>query len=262
MAKRRNSVFAEVRLQRICSLLREKGEVSVADLCDMFSASAATIRADLAKLEAQNLLKRTHGGAIPVEKTAQELTTTEKMTRNVEAKAAIAQKALEYIRPGMAIALDTGTTIMELAKRIQNIPNLTAITNDTEISLCLEQASGIDILLLGGLVRKQFHCTVGAMVQQMLDQLHIDTLFLATNGLNLQHGLSTPSIEMGNIKRKMMDVSGKVVLLVDSSKLDNNSLICFAQLTDVDVIISDADLGEQLRTDPKTAHIEFVHAEV
>ena len=262
MAKRRNSMFAEVRLQKICSLLRENGEVSVADLCDRFSASAATVRADLAKLEAQNQLKRTHGGAILVDGPIQELTTTEKMTHNIEAKAAIAQKALEYIRPGMAIALDTGTTMMELAKRIQNIPNLTTITNDTEISLCLEQIRGIDILLLGGLVRKQFHCTVGTLVQQMLDQLHVDILFLATNGLNLQHGLSTPSIEMGNIKRKLIDVSSKVILLVDSSKLDNNSLIYFAQLSDVDVIISDADLGERLRSDPKTQHIEFVRAEI
>ena len=67
---------------------------------------------------------------------------------------------------------------------------------------------------------------------------------------------------MGNIKRKLIDASGKVILLVDSSKLDNNSLICFAQLSDVDVIISDADLGERLRSDPKTQHIEFVRAEI
>lgn len=184
------------------------------------------------------------------------------MSQNMEAKAAIAQRALDYLQPGSAVALDTGTTMMELAHRMQGLQNLTAITNDAEIALCLEQASGIDVLLLGGLMRKQFHCTVGTSVTQMLEQLHIDTLFLATNGMSLRNGLSTPSIEMANIKRKMIDVSGKVILLVDKSKLENNSLAYFAQLSDVDVIISDADIGEELKKDPTTRHIEFVPVNV
>ena len=262
MPKRRNGVFAEVRLQKICALLQEKGEVSVAELCEEFSASSATIRSDLAKLEALSQLKRTHGGAILMDGFARELTTKEKRSQNIAAKAAIAQKALEYIQPGSAIALDTGTTILELAKRMQEIQTLTAITNDVEIAMCLEQAQSIDILLLGGLLRKQFHCTVGASVSQMLEQLHIDTLFLATNGLSLQRGLSTPSIEMAKIKKELIAISGRVVLLADKSKLDVNSFVNFAQLSDVDVIISDADIAEALKSETATAHIEFVHVDV
>ncbi len=262
MPKRRNGVFAEVRLQKICTLLQEKGEVSVAELCEKFSTSSATIRSDLAKLEALNQLKRTHGGAILMDGFDRELTTKEKRTQNIAAKAAIAKRALEYIQPGSAVALDTGTTVLELAKRMQDIHGLTAITNDVEIAQCLEQAPDIDILLLGGLMRKQFHCTVGTSVLQTLDQLNIDTLFLATNGLSLQHGLSTPSIEMANIKKRLIEISRKVILLVDQSKLEVNSFVNFAQLSDVDVLITDADIGEALKKEAGTAHIEFAHVSV
>ena len=262
VSKRRDGMFAEVRLQKICALLQQKGEVSVAELCESLCVSAATVRSDLSRLEAQNMLKRTHGGAIPMSGARKELTTSEKSTQNIAAKMAIAQKALDFLQPATAVALDTGTTTMELAKRMQPLRDLTVITNDAAIALCLERADAIDTLLLGGVMRKQFHCTVGNSVIQMLDQLHIDTLFLATNGFHLPYGLSTPSIEMANIKRKLIEISSRVVLLADKSKLNTNSLVHFASLSELDVIISDADLEETLKKTPGGEHIQFVYVDV
>ena len=193
MSKRQNSLFAEVRRQEISELVQREGKVTVNALCERFSVSPATVRTDLTELEAMGALKRTHGGAIMVGNSAFELTSNEKRSHHIEAKAAIAKAALQYIRPGDAIAIDTGTTTMEFATMLTSIHNLTVVTNDVEIALFLEQNSDINVFLLGGIVRKQFHCTVGSFVTEELERLHIDTLFLATNGLSLERGLSTPN---------------------------------------------------------------------
>ena len=128
MLKRRTGVYAELRLQRICAALQEHGEVSVAELCEQFSMSAATIRADLAKLEAQQRLRRTHGGAIPWERPVWKPPIREVPPQSKTAKAMIAQKALQYLRPGSVAALDAGTTTLELARRMRDLQDLTVIT--------------------------------------------------------------------------------------------------------------------------------------
>lgn len=261
MSKRQNSLFAEVRRQEISELVQREGKVTVNALCERFSVSPATVRTDLTELEAMGALKRTHGGAIMVGNSAFELTSNEKRSHHIEAKAAIAKAALQYIRPGDAIAIDTGTTAMELATMLTSIHNLTVVTNDVEIALFLEQNSDINVFLLGGIVRKQFHCTVGSFVTEELERLHIDTLFLATNGLSLERGLSTPNVDVASIKHKMIEVSSRVVLLADKSKLENSSFAYFAPIEDMDVIISNADLEMELKEKPSTSRIEFVHVD-
>ena len=260
MLKRRTGVYAELRLQRICAALQEHGEVSVAELCEQFSMSAATIRADLAKLEAQQLLRRTHGGAIPWERPVWKPPIREIPPQSKTAKAMIAQKACRYLRPGSVVALDAGTTTLELARCMRELQDLTVITNDARIARCLEQAGGIDTLLLGGLLQRTLHCAVGADVLQALEQMHIDTLFLAADGVSVRNGLSTASFELANIKRKLIAAASRVVLLADKDKVGNDALAYFAPLSAVDVIISDADLAEPLRQEPSTRYVEFVHA--
>lgn len=260
MLKRRNGVYAEVRLQRICAALQENGEVSVAELCEQFSMSAATIRADLAKLEAQKLLRRTHGGAIPWDRPVWKPPIREVPPQNRTAKAMIAQTALRYLRPGSVAALDAGTTMLELAGCMQDMQDLTVITYDAEVALRLEQADGIDTLLLGGQLQRPLHCAVGPNVPQALEQMHIDTLFLAADGISIRNGLCTASFELANIKRRLIAAASQVVLLADKSKLENNVLAYFAPLSDVDVIISDADLEQALRQEPSTRYVDFVHA--
>lgn len=261
MPKRQNSIFAEIRRQEISSLIQKNGEVSVNALCDKFSVSPATIRTDLNEMASAGSIKRTHGGAILLGRAGYELTTSEKRAKNIGAKRAIAKEALRYIHQGDAIGIDTGTTAMELAKLLVPFQNLTVVTNDIEIALMLEQTSNINIMLLGGIVRKKFHCTVGNTVVDELGKIHIDTLFLATNGISIERGLSTPNVDVASIKRKMIEDSGRVVLMADKSKFQNDSFSYFASLSDLDVIISDGEFSAKLKGALGTEKIEFVHVE-
>ena len=262
MPKHQNSLFAEVRRQDISALVQKEGKITVNALCEKFSVSPATIRTDLKELESSGQLKRTHGGAIMIGNAGYELTSKEKVVQNIAAKAAIAKEAQRFVCAGDAIAVDTGTTGLELAKLLVSEGNLTVVTNDLETALFLEYNSDVNIMLLGGIVRKHFCCTLGSFVMEALDKIHIDTLFLATNGVSLEHGLSTPNVEVANIKRKLIQTSSRVVLLADKSKFQNNSFIYFASLEDIDVIISDADIGEKLKDTPNAGHIEFIHVDV
>ena len=243
MSKQVNAVFAEVRLQELLGVINSQGRVLVNELCKKFNVTPATIRKDLNQLEQAGLIRRVHGGAISLAESAGlELTSQEKMNIHAGAKQDIAKRACRYVKPGQVIAIDSGTTTMEFTKLICNIPNLTVITNDLSIALYLEKNASHSVIFLGGMVRKDFHCTVGSTVLQMLDGLHIDTLFLGTNAIDLQWGLSTPNFEMANVKSKLISNSRRVILLADSSKFGRASLARFATLEQINLLVTDPDV--------------------
>jgi Transcriptional regulators of sugar metabolism len=241
MPKQRDAIFAEIRKQEIVSMVNANGLATVNELCSHFSVSPATIRTDLNELEHMGILKRTHGGAISNNILNYEPTSQEKEEQYVAQKKAISLEALNYVKPGDTIAIDTGTTTLAFAKAIVSIPNLTVITNDLLIATYLEQSANTTVLLLGGYVRAHFHCTIGQSVVDEISNLHIDTAFIATNGISAECGLSTPNMEIANIKREMIKRSQKTVVLVDSSKIGKNALIMFATFDKVDVLITDTD---------------------
>ena len=262
MAETQKAFFGEVRRQEIVSLIKKKSRVTVDELSERFSVSTATIRKDLTELEQQGMLKRTHGGAISRNYADYEQTSTEKEGQNVAQKQAIAKVAAGLIHPGDVIALDTGTTTLELARQIVNIPNLTVITNDLKIAGFLEQNSDITIVLLGGMLRHNFHCTIGSSVLTALDAFYVDTLFVATNGISAVRGLSTFRIEIAEIKRKMISVSAKVVALADSTKVNNETFSAFAGIQDIHVLITDPGADRDFVKEVSSLGIEVIQAEV
>ena len=142
-------------------------------------------------------------------------------------------------KPGDAIALDTGTTTFQLAKHLVGIERLTVVTNDLQIAAWLERNTDVSILMAGGAVRRHFHCTVGLTAMNTISKLRVDKVFAAANGVSVDYGLSTPSIDMANIKTGLVEAAEEVFLLCDSSKINRNSLVVFAPLSQVDVMITD-----------------------
>lgn len=259
MAGTQYSEFAELRRQEILDRLQRLGKITVAELCEHFSLSPATIRNDLAELQREGLLQRTHGGAIPCRRrSGHEPTSLEKESRNVESKRAIGYRAADLVNPGDVIALDTGTTTYELARCIASVPGLTVITNDLRIAVLLEDSPGATVFLLGGTVRRGFSCTIGKSVLDSLSRMYVDTLFLATNGISLRRGFSTPSVEVADIKRQFIAVAGRVVALADSSKMDNEAFTSFAALEQIDLLITDNGIAPDFKSALEELGIEVV----
>lgn len=236
-------LFAAERKQAILHRLRKQSKITVAELCEAFHVSPVTIRGDLRELESDGALKRTHGGAITAGKASFEAVSSFKETEHLEEKCRIAANAELLIEDGDTIVLDTGTTTLELAKRIVNKRNLTVVTNDLKIASYLETYSeDSNIIMVGGLLRRGFHCTVGAMAADALANLNADKAFMATNAYSPEKGFTTPSIDQAEIKKLLMRISSEVIILMDSSKVGKVSFVKFADCSNIDKLICDDQL--------------------
>jgi len=234
-------LFAEERKEKIVKLVNERRKVLVPDLIEYFKMSPATIRNDLRDLEAAGLIKRTHGGAIPSDsvRVGFELDNTRKNVKQQQEKEAIARRAAEMVEDGDIIILDTGTTTLEMAKQLKDKKNVTVIVNDIEIAACLEQFDGVSVVVIGGTLRKKFHCTVGPFAVKLLSELNVDKVFIATNGFSVEKGCTTPDINQAEIKKVMVQITTQVIVLCDSSKIGKNSFVQFVPPTQIDTLITD-----------------------
>jgi len=237
-------LFAEERKQKIVNLVNERRKVLVPELIDYFKMSPATIRNDLRDLEAAGLIKRTHGGAIPSDsvRVGFELDNTRKNVKMQPEKEAIAKRAADMVEDGDIIILDTGTTTLEMAKQLKDKTNVTVIVNDIEIAACLEKFDGISVVVVGGTLRKHFHCTIGPFAVKLLSELNVDKAFLATNAFSAEKGCTTPDINQAEIKKVMVQIATQVIVLCDSSKIGKNSFVQFIRPEEIDTFITDGGI--------------------
>jgi len=233
-------LFAEERKIKILELLRMNQKVSVNELSFLFKVSLPTIRTYLRDMEQNGFLIRTHGGAIQKSKTGFELNTQQKRIVNLDVKRRIALMALDMIENGDTIMLDTGTTTMELAKLLHNKKNIKVVTNDIEIARLLEDLENCETILIGGIIRKGFHCTVGLQAIDMCSQLSIDKAFMATNSFSCDKGATTPDLLQAETKKAMLAIAGKVIMLCDSSKIGKISFARFASIEQIHTLVTDS----------------------
>lgn len=260
ISKSNEPLFAEERKQKILDMLKRDEKATVAQLCDYFNVSSATIRNDLRELESSNLLRRTHGGAIVWSKTGFELDTKHKEGQYQIEKEKIAEAALSLIDDGDTIILDTGTTTLELAKRLGEKRNLTVVVNDVQIARCLEEIEDINLVFVGGSIRKKFHCTIGTWGIKMISELSVDKAIMATNGISLKKGATTPDLNQAEIKRAMISIANKVIVICDSSKFGRSAFAQFADIKQVNTIITDQGIEESERSNFEAAGIEILLA--
>lgn len=239
------SVFAEERKHMIVDLVNRDVKTTVNKLCQKFGVSSATIRNDLRDLEDAGLLKRTHGGAISNNRANYEPNAYQKEVEHVSEKQAIARYALNYVREGDTIALDTGTTAFEFAKLLVDYENLTVVTNDLQIAAFLERNGKADIIIAGGAVRRNFHCTADKKAIETLKDLNVDKTFLMANGVSLKRGLSTPNFDNANVKKVLAKMANEVFLLVDHTKFGITTFVRFAELDEIDTVITDSGIDPE-----------------
>jgi DeoR family fructose operon transcriptional repressor len=255
-----NTLFSEERRTRILELVHERKKLTVNELCAILGVSPATVRGDLRDLDREGLLVRTHGGAIEKSRASFELTSSKRSTVNLAAKQAIAKAAAQFVEDGDTIVLDTGTTTAELAQRLVSQQRLTVVTNDLQIAGILEGAPGVETVLLGGTLRKGYHCTVGPGGSGLTHNLRVDTAFMATNSLSLEAGATTPDLHQAEIKKAMISMARKIILLCDSSKIGRDSFARFGDLDQIDVLVTE-QLGDEAHAVFEEQGIEVVIAD-
>ncbi|MGW4242842.1 DeoR/GlpR family DNA-binding transcription regulator [Nocardia sp. NPDC004722] len=255
-------MYAEERQQAIAELVGHRGRVSVIELAAQFDVTTETVRRDLAALDRLGLLRRVHGGAVPASVlTTLELDTGEREHTRAAEKDRIAKAALDFLPPtGGSILLDAGTTTARIAGRLPGDRELVAVTNSLPIAMRLSGFPGGRTQLLGGRVRGITQAAVGADTLRTLGELRVDVAFVGTNALTVGHGLSTPDPDEAAVKRAMVASAHRVVVVADSSKVGREDLVRFAAITDIDVLVTDADLLPASREELCALGIEVITA--
>ena len=234
------------RRRRIRTLIEANTQGSVADLAQQFGVSAVTIRTDLAALEQAGAVVRTHGGALP-RGDGDELPIDVKQTLNRAEKIRIAAAAVELIRDGDTVILDSGTTTAEVAKQIRTlkVASINVITNALNVAVLLANAAHVNVIIPGGVLRQKSWSLSGPQAELALSTLQADLLFLGVDSLDPEVGLMTPYVLEAQLNAQMIRIARKVVAVTDSSKLLRRSLSVIAPVDQVDLLITDRAANEQ-----------------
>lgn len=237
--------FKEERWREILTILGEQGRIRVGHLATQLNVSEATVRRDLEAMQAQGMLQRTHGGAMLLRPTAFEISFDESQRKALSEKQAIGLRAAALVQEGESIIIESGSTTLELARCLCEMHKLTVLTNSLAICKELSVNDGIEVMVLGGTLRRQSASLVGPWVSELLGNIRVDKAFLGANGLSADFGISSPNVFTAESRRAMIDASRVRIALADHSKLGIESLYRVAPLDALDFLITDSEASEE-----------------
>ena len=239
-------MFTHERQKKIKEILHSKKSISVPELSGQLDVSESTIRRDLHVLEQNKLIQRTHGGAINIDSVRFEPSLSEKEVQFRDEKSRVAKQAVKMIREGDTIALDGGTTTLEIARNLPNMSNLTVVTNSVKIIAELANLPDVSVVVTGGNLRRMNMTLIGPISNRTLKKLHIDKLFTGTIGLTYEEGLTTTDVIEAETKRSMIKKAKEVIVVADYSKIGKLAFVNVASINSIDKLITNAGISKML----------------
>ena len=234
------------RLEVIRQELLQADEVAIDELARRFRVSGMTVRRDLERLESRGDVIRTHGGAALARRLTFEFSFREKQNRNNQHKSRIAAQAAGHVEDGQVVILDTGTTTLEIARRMMGRRNVTVITTSLAIVSALQFAAGVRTVLLGGFLRGGSPDLHGPLTEQNVEMFRADLAFMGADAVDLDGNTYADDLQVVNLDRKMAASAARVLIVADSSKFGGTGMCKIFGSEDYDGIISDAGLGKDV----------------
>ncbi|WP_111706508.1 DeoR/GlpR family DNA-binding transcription regulator [Lutibacter citreus] len=252
------SIKIAERHKLILGKIENEGFVTVSDLSKEFNVSSVTIRKDLKLLEELNLLFRSHGKAIPANPYTTEKSVNEKVKIHKEEKNRIAQAAVETLVPNDSIILASGTSIIEFAHHLHDLQDLTVLSASLNAALIISERTNIDVLQLGGVIRKSSSSVIGPIAENLLAEFNFTKLFLGVDGIDIEYGLTTTSSMEASLNKKMISAAQKIIVLADSSKFGRKGFGRICGLEEVDQIITDNNIEDKIKKELTELGIDVV----
>lgn len=253
-------MYPEERQTAITTKARAEGRVDVAALAELLDVTQETIRRDLTVLERQGVLRRVHGGAIPVERLGFEPAVAVRESAQTAEKERIAKAALAEIPTDGVIALDAGTSTLRLAELLPVDRELTVVTNGLPHAMLLAPRPNLTVHVVGGRIRGRTLASVDEAAQAFLRDLFVDVAFVGTNGISVARGLTTPDRSEAAVKRALIAAARRVVVLADHTKFGTDHFAAFGSIADVDTVITDSGLDADLAAEVEAAGARVVRA--
>lgn len=234
------------RRKYIIQHVKKNGKVVVEEIAQELNISPMTIRRDLKYLEDKQLIKRTHGGAVPHDTLVKEIPYQQKTQKNIEEKKRIADYASTFIEEGFTIILDAGTTNMEIAKKITEMNNIKVITTDLIIGAFLSEFPAITVYCTGGVVQSVTRACAGGEAKAFLEKICADVAFIGASSIDVKKGVTSPTFEKAQLKRQMIQSAEQAILVTDHEKFGKKSMAKICALNELDLIITDESVDKEM----------------
>ena len=237
------TMILEEKREYILNKLNKNKIITVKDLSKELNCTDASIRYIVNDLANKKLLKRVHGGVAKEEKTLADISANILKLKNLDEKKSIASIAVNYISDNSTIILDSGTTNIIFSQKINNFSNLNILTNSIKIANILIEKSDLNIIIIGGVVRRLTNSIVHYGNESILKSFKANQLYLNIGALSIEEGLTDPSYQEAMIKRDMIEISSEIILLADSSKIGKVSLASVCPIEKIKKIITDKKIN-------------------
>jgi len=234
-----------IRQSRILELLEKSEEITIEEMKNKFNVSEMTIRRDISFLEHMGYVTRVQGGVRARKKLFLDSTFSQREKINATEKKIIARKAVELIKPGDNIIIDTGTTTLYLARELVRLEfPFTVATTSLAVAGALFN-SHIDVLIFGGFLRREIPDLIGPLTEKNLLEFHAHKLFMGCDGIIVEEGFFTSDLNISHIEEKMVEIADRVIVLTDSTKFGRKSFVRYANTQSVDTVITDSNVNQK-----------------
>jgi len=252
-------LFVPERWDRIKVELDNNGRVAVEELADTFNVSRSTIRRDLMEMHDRGLLVRTRGGAVRAQLVAYDRPLSETGIMNVQFKEKIGRAAAALISLKETVMIDAGSTTNQVVKHLP-ASSITLVTNSFDAVMATMLKPDIEVIMLGGMVRKHGGSTMGPSAEEQVCQFKADTAILGMNGVSSTEGLTTPSIMVAQVKRAMVKQSKRLIVVADHTKLSVVALCKVAPIQAASILVTDDEANEKTVEQIRATGIEVIIA--
>ena len=243
----KNTYIPAERQKKIMEYIEANTSAQIHELAEKFHVSEATVRRDLDDLDQQGALRRTHGGAIKVDRsTSYESMYSEKISQMLDEKHRIAEAAAKLVHPGDTVMIDSGTTTFYIAQALSHHENITIITNDLYIAYQTPLHPSSTLVVTGGTRRQGRQELVGTVTEGFIRDTHVDVSFIGVDGIDLTGGATNANFAEVGVKRLMLHSAARGVIVADHTKFGRVALARICDLADADMILTDSGLDGDL----------------
>ncbi len=249
---------AEERRQQLSDFVARRGFADLSVMVAELGVSESTVRRDLSALEAEGVLRRTHGGAVFVSDRFSVLNYSAREETAAAEKQAIGQSAASMVRDGETILLDGGTTTFQVARQLM-ARSLQVVTNSLPIANLLGNATNVELIFIGGYIYPRTGVALGPVAQQALASIHVNKAFMGAAGI-VEDGIYNANVLMVEVEQQMIRSADEVIILADRSKFGRRALARLCGWDAIDRVISDDRLDPKWQQVVREAGAEIIVA--
>jgi DeoR family transcriptional regulator, aga operon transcriptional repressor len=229
------------RKNKILQWINQRNRITIGEVCENYDVSEATARRDLEMLAASGKVQRVHGGAIAIEKAPPELPMLQRQVDQINEKRRIGVLAASLVKDGETVFLGSGTTVLEVARNLNEKQNLTVITNSLQVVILLSEFPNITIVCVGGLLRPSEFSLIGHITEQVLAEIRADKVFIGVRAINTKEGLTNDYLPETLTDRAILNIGKENIVVADHTKFGRTSTVLLVPIKRIHTLITGAE---------------------